>query len=234
MLATYAYDLFCKMEGITWSKPRYKQQETILYVPDEKDLDQLISATQSRQMAAFLQGLKETFCDPSELLRLEWREIKGNAISIAHPVKGHLPGQMEVSGRLLSMLNALPKDSKLMFPTTYKNIAETFRIVRKRAAQKLTNPNLLEISFKSYRRWGGSMLAHVTNGNILTIKKLLRHKRIENTMKYIHTIQFRDEDYEIATGTTEEEIKQLGKAGFIKYDEMSGIHFYRKPKRFGV
>jgi integrase len=176
--------------------------------------------------------LKETFCDPGELLRLEWREIKGNVISIAHPVKGHLPGQMEVSGRLLAMLNALPKDSKLVFPTTYKNIAETFRIVRKRAAQKLANPNLLEISFKSYRHWGGSMLAHVTNGNILTIKKLLRHKRIENTMKYIHTIQFRDEDYEISTATTEEEIKQLGKAGFIKYDEMSGIHFYRKPKRF--
>jgi hypothetical protein len=51
-------------------------------------------------------------------------------------------------------------------------------------------------------------------------------------MKYIHTINFKDDDYEIATATTEEEVKQLGQAGFIKYDEMKGMHFYRKPKKF--
>jgi Mn-dependent DtxR family transcriptional regulator len=78
------------------------------------------------------------------------------------------------------------------------------------------------------------MLAQYTNGNVLTIKKMLRHKKVENTMKYIHTIQFRDEDFEIAIVTTEEEIKHLEQAGFVKYDEMRGIHFYRKPKRFGV
>jgi hypothetical protein len=78
------------------------------------------------------------------------------------------------------------------------------------------------------------MLAHRTNGNVLTIKKALRHKSIQNTMKYIHTIQFTDEDYEIATATTDEEIKQLGIAGFVKYDEMNGVPFYRKPKNYGV
>lgn len=78
------------------------------------------------------------------------------------------------------------------------------------------------------------MLAHFTNGNLLTIQKALRHKNIQSTMKYIHTIQFRDEDFEIATATTTEEIKQLGQAGFVKYDEMNGIHFYRKPKKFSV
>lgn len=29
------------------------------------------------------------------------------------------------------------------------------------------------------------MIAHYTNGNVLTVKKLLGHKRIENTMKHI-------------------------------------------------
>ena len=77
------------------------------------------------------------------------------------------------------------------------------------------------------------MLAHYTNGNVLTIKKMLRHKQIANTMKYIHTIQFKDDDFEIATATTPEDIKQLGQSGFVKYDEMKGIHFYRKPKKFG-
>jgi integrase len=233
MLATYAYDAFCKMEKIEWTKPKYKQQETMIDVPDEKDLDALISSTYSKKMTAFLQCLKETFADPGEILRLEWRDIKDNIITINHPVKGHLPGQVEVSSKLIALLNALPKNQKRVFPTTYKNIHKCLASLRKRAAQKLQNPRLLEISFKSFRHWGGSMLAQYTNGNVLTIKKMLRHKKVENTMKYIHTIQFKDEDYEIATATTEEEIKQLGQAGFVKYDEMRGIHFYRKPKRFG-
>jgi len=49
------------------------------------------------------------------------------------------------------------------------------------------------------------MLAHYTNGNVLTIKKALRHKQVSNTMKYIHTIQFKDEEFEIGIATTPEE-----------------------------
>jgi hypothetical protein len=77
------------------------------------------------------------------------------------------------------------------------------------------------------------MLAHYTNGNILTIKKMLRHKSVQNTMKYIHTIEFKDEDLDETTASTAEEIRELGKVGWTKYDEMAGLHFYRKPKRFG-
>ena len=79
------------------------------------------------------------------------------------------------------------------------------------------------------------MLAHYTNGNILTIKKALRHKQVTNTMKCIHTIELQTEDdFETTQATTSEEIRELGKSGWTKYDEMNGIHFYRKPKKFGV
>jgi hypothetical protein len=76
------------------------------------------------------------------------------------------------------------------------------------------------------------MIAEYTNGNVLTVKKMLRHKSVLSSMKYIHAINFKDDDYEIATATTDEEIKNLGRAGFVKYYEMNGIHFYRKPKKF--
>jgi hypothetical protein len=42
-------------------------------------------------------------------------------------------------------------------------------------------------------------------------KKRLRHKNIQNAMKYIHNIKFKDTDFEIATSTAPEEIKELGK-----------------------
>ena len=56
-------------------------------------------------------------------------------------------------------------------------------------------------------------------------------------MKYIHTIQnLREDDFEETTATTPEEIRKLGKKGWIKYDKATfnsvSIHFYRKPKRF--
>ncbi len=58
-------------------------------------------------------------------------------------------------------------------------------------------------------------------------------------MKYIHTItNLREDDFEETTATTLEEIRRLGKDGWTKYDEMTvngeHMHFYRKPKRFGV
>jgi hypothetical protein len=42
--------------------------------------------------------------------------------------------------------------------------------------------------------------------------------------------------FETTTATTPEEIKKLGQAGWIKYDEITingaQMHFYKKPKRF--
>ena len=59
MLTCYAYRQFAKMENIQWEMPHYKQKETLLECPDEKDLDALINAAQSKTMAAFLQTLKK-------------------------------------------------------------------------------------------------------------------------------------------------------------------------------
>jgi hypothetical protein len=83
------------------------------------------------------------------------------------------------------MLNALPRTNKRIFPLSYACAEDCLKKLRKSAAAKFQNPVLLSISFKSYRHWGGSMLAHITNGNVLVIKKILRYKSIANTMKYI-------------------------------------------------
>jgi len=237
MLAVYAYDAFTRMLKITWDSPEYKQEETLPFVPDEKELDALISCCRSRRMATFLQTLKETYADPGEVLRLQWIDLNGNVITINKPVKGHLPGQYEISGKLVAMLNALPKVSQRIFPPNYQNMYVCFVEVRKKAAMIQQNPRLNSISFKSFRHWAGSMIAHYTNGNVLEVKKQLRHKRIENTMKYINMIIFKDDEFDVATATSDEDIKKLGSAGFQKYDERKigelCISYYRKPKRFG-
>src|SRR5512136_3446126 len=116
MLAVCAYDQFCQMQNIAWRRPNYHQDEATIAVPNEKDLDMLISAG-SKRMATFLQCLKETFADPSEILRAEWIDLKDNVLSINHPVKRHLPGYSPpLSTRLQSMLENLPKTNRRIFP----------------------------------------------------------------------------------------------------------------------
>ena len=235
MLAVYAYDIMVKqILKVQWTMPKYTVEETLPFVPEEKELDQLISACKSRRMATFLQTLKETYADPGEALKLEWKDVSENVITINGPVKGHSPRQLKVSSKLIAMLNALPKTSKRIFPSKYDDMLKGFLYVRKRAAQNLQNPRLLEISFRTFRHWGGTMIAHYTHGNVLTVQKLLGHKRIQNTMKYIHMITFKDDEFEVATATTVEEAKSVLATGFDYVTEKDGIMLFRRPKRFNA
>jgi len=229
-----AYDAMTRMLNIEWAPPKYKPQESLPFVPEESELDQLIAACRSRRMAAFLQTLKETFADPGEVLRLHWIDVdsKNRVITINRPVKGHDPGRQEVSSKLISMLNSLPRKSERVFPTTYGNMQDCFRKVRARAARVTQNPRLLSIHFTTFRHWGGTMLAYYTHGNVLAVKKALRHKRIKNTMKYIHMIEFKDSEFEVASASSVEDIKELATLGFEKFDEVKGIHIFKRPKRF--
>ena len=77
-----------------------------------------------------------------------------------------------------------------------------------------------------------------TNFNVLIGKEKLGRKNVNNTMKYIARIKWKlNQDFDIATATTDEEIKNLGAAGYEKYDERSlgatTISYYRRPKMFG-
>ena len=74
------------------------------------------------------------------------------------------------------------------------------------------------------------MIAHYTNGNVLIVKKLLGHKRVENSMKYIGMINFKDDEFEVATATDVEEAKKVLSAGFDYVTEKNGIMLFKRPK----
>lgn len=78
------------------------------------------------------------------------------------------------------------------------------------------------------------MIAHYTNGNVLTVQKLLRHKSVLNSMKYIHMLNFKDDEFEVTAATDIEEAKKILSAGFDYVTQKDGIMLFRKPKRFKV
>jgi hypothetical protein len=240
MLYCYAYDSFVKMLKIPWDMPTYVQEDHDPFVPDETELDALISSAKSKLLAAFLQSLKETFGDPGEVLRIKWLDVDTNnkAISIRYPVKNHLPRTLQVSNRLLAMIDALPKKDDRVFPTSYANMLRRFVTMRKRTADIHQNPRLLAVDFTAFRTWAGTMIAYHTNGNVLTVKKLLGHKQVKNTMKYIGRIEFQDKDFETTSVSTVEDVLKLGSQGWVEYAvvKISNVeyHCFKKPKRFSA
>ena len=67
--------------------------------------------------------------------------------------------------------------------------------------------------------------------DILHVKWLLGHKKIENTLIYTHLVSFENnEEFICKTAKTLQEASSLIEAGFEYVTEMEGIKLFRKRK----
>jgi hypothetical protein len=79
-----------------------------------------------------------------------------------------------------------------------------------------TSANLL-LNHLDY--WGESMLANYTNCHLDENKSSIAAQDVY-TIRYTHIIQFKDKDFKENLATATEEIRQVGKAGWTKYDKL--------------
>jgi len=107
----------------------------------------------------------------------------------------------------------------------------SFVKVRQRVARVTQNPRIKAITFNSFRHWGATMTFHYTK-NLLLVQKLLGHKSIQNTIKYTHLVQFKNDEFDVATAITIEEAKELAATGFEHFTTMNDVQIFRKPKMF--
>ncbi len=246
MLLTYSYEAFMNWHNsipenkkLSWERPTYKQEENIPFVPDESELDQIIAAAQSKRMAAYLQTLKETFTDPSEALGIDRDEdIQGRIIYIRHPVKDHRPRTLEVSEKCIAMINMLPRNpSGKVFDARYYTMCDAFCRLKKRVAIRTKNDRIRHIELTSFRTFGGTKIAMLSNGNAMTVMKFLGLKRYENAMRYVNIwmLSFRTEtEYEHMAVTSPEELKIALDGGFEFVIEKFGASWFRRPKRIAI
>lgn len=103
--------------------------------------------------------------------------------------------------------------------------------IRKRVAKKLERPEFNKITLYSFRHYFASKLYNLTR-DYLEVKRKLGHRRIEQTMTYIHTIAdgFDESNFVTATAQTVDEACKLIEDGYTKIDEFEGIHIYKKRK----
>jgi len=137
----------------------------------------------------------------------------------------------KVNEKLMSMLKTRHKSGQLVFGGTNLNShRRNYYRQRMRLARKLSNPRLLKISFHILRHWKATMQYHKTK-DILHVKRLLGHRKLESTMMYIELVTF-DNPEEFTCRATEniEEAKELIEAGFEYVTDIEDKKLFRKRK----
>jgi integrase/transposase-like protein len=181
------YANFLAYIGYKWDPPHYEIIRKIPFIPTEQEIDDLIAASPNH-LAAFLQLLKETAMRRGEAIKIPWKDVdlERRIIMCNCPEKGSNPRIFsELSGKLLNMLNNLPRENQLLFGSTTENqLKNQLCRVRKRLAFKLANPRLNEIHFHTLRHWKATMLYHY-KPDMLVVAEFLGHKDLENTRLYI-------------------------------------------------
>jgi integrase len=228
--AVAMYGVFAKYMHIQWTRPRYRYDQKIPFIPTEQEIDDLISGA-GQKTSLLLRLLKETGARLSEALRLQWTDIdlaKGT-VTINTPGKHSLPRILKISPTLVALLNALPKDDAYILNRNRSTAESNFRSTRNRLATKLGNPRLKRIHLHTFRHFFATMLFAKTR-NIVTVQRALGHKSLVNTQLYVHLVNFERDEYEVQVADTLDDAKQLLEAGYDYITDMDGGKLFRKRK----
>ena len=227
------YSDFLKFLGLKWDPPQYRMEQSIPFIPLEREIDDLIASCNKR-IAALLQLLKETGARIGEAAKLKWTDfdVERRTVRIS-PEKGSNPRIFHISEKLAGMLNSLPRKSEYIFNPNTKALRESFVKQRKKAAAKLNNPRLNQITFHTIRHWKGTIEYHKTK-DPWHVKKILGHKSLQSTEIYINIEQalFQEEpdEFHVKATSDPKEIQQLLEVGFEYVCSKDGLMFFRKRK----
>ncbi len=234
-LATYAYDAFLKYIGIKWEKPQYRKEDKKVFIPNDKELLLAINSG-TKQSIVFSRLVYETGARLNEAQRVEWTDLdqERNKITINASKNGNAR-ILTVSKELLNLLRSLPKTEKTVFPKRLLNSRQAnFNRRMKKLSRQQNNPRFSKIHHHTFRHCKALREYHITK-NILHVKRVLGHKSINTTMRYVELYEeiytnLKPENYICETASTINEAKNLIEQGFEYVSEIEGEQLYKKVK----
>jgi len=150
--------------------------------------------------------------------------------SFGHSEKNGKPRAFKASQKLFNMLSSLPKKNGKVFGLAdYRSIENQLVVTRKRTANKLQNPRIMQIHFHTLRHWKATMEYHKTR-DILHVMNLLGHRNIESTLVYTQLISFESDEYHSAVAKTVDDARKLIEQGFEYVLQKDDIMLFRKRK----
>jgi len=229
-----SYKAYCNYKKIEWQPPKITVPNKEPFLPLEEEVRQLVAGS-GKKTATLLQLLFETGVRIGEASQLKWINIdfKNKTLHVNCPEKGGNARTIQLSNELLAMLKDLKKrEDGNIFNPRKGTLSTTFMKQRNRLAKKLQNPRLKQIHFHTLRHLRATLTYYKSGGDILKVKYLLGHKKLDTTGRYAHYQAFRNEEYTVRRPTTRTEEDQLIENGFqfIRYDPKNKEPVYRKRK----
>ncbi len=234
-VVVFAYDLYAKHYGFTWDRPYYEAIRELPFIPQEREIDDLIAGV-NKEIGLLLLIAKETGARAGEIYGLLWTDIdfESKTLSI-RAEKNSNPRRFILKPKLLNMLECYPKSTESIF-SRYKSLNDlrrTFERQRKRLAYKLSNPRMHKIKIHTLRHWKGTTEYDKTK-DILHVMQVLGHKNIKNTLLYTQLVSVgEDKGFICKVAKTPTEAVALIEDGFelhCCYGEKDEVKLFRKKK----
>ncbi len=229
----YAYDSYVEANGLKWDLPRFRIEDKLPRIPTEERINQVIVRARGKYVLVF-SILRDTGMRPVELERTRTRDIDLERGTITvRTAKGGAGRTVQVRRQTLALLKEyigkrnFRLDDK-PFPKRKKMTGRWVRL-RNTVAAKLMDPAFRTIRLYDLRHFAATMAYHKTR-DILYTQKMLGHRNLKSTLRYVQLIAFKDDDYTSAVARTVEEVRQLVEAGFEYVTEMDGAKVFRKRK----
>ena len=229
----YVYNSYAKANGLQWSLPHFRIEDRLPRIPTEERINQVIVRARGKYVLVF-SILRDTGMRPIELERARVRDIDLDTGVIAvRTAKGGLGRSLKVRTQTLALLREyLGKRSFGIddnpFPKRRKMTGRWVRL-RNTVAAKLMDPAFRTIRLYDLRHFVATMTYHRTR-DILYTQRMLGHRNLKSTLRYVQLIGFEDDDYTSAVARTLKEARQLIEGGFEYVTEMEGAKIFRKRK----
>lgn len=229
----FGYDLYAKHHGIKWDRPFYKAVRDLPFIPQEREIDDLIAGV-NKEIGLLLLIAKETGARAGEVYGLQWTDIDFEAKTLnIRAEKGSNPRQFKLSKKLQNVLECYPKSTERIFNryNSLNDLRRTFERQRKALAFKLSNPRLQRIKIHTLRHWKGTT-EYEKYKDLLHVKKVLGHKNIKNTELYTQLISVsEDKGWICRIANTPQEAAKLVEDSFELHVEYANdVKLFRKRK----
>lgn len=153
------------------------QKKSIRYLSDN-EIDEILKKAQGIWRAIVIMFL-ETGLRAGELSRLAWKDIDvEKRILAVHQTKSYKPRYIEISDRLLKVLESLPKDEAKVFPFGTDYVIHRVSKICEDAGMEDVTCHVLRHTFASRLVMAGV--------NLRTVQALMGHSNITTTMVYSH------------------------------------------------
>ena len=231
----YAYKKYCEQYQIEAQIPFYQPQAKPIKLATKEKLDIFINNA-SKTLATKLTLFKETGLRPIEQHRLKVKDIDFEQ-KLMYPTTakhGATRPPLKITVQLATMLQAYIKkhnrnQNDIIFPHTTAQYGKNFRHLRNRLAKKLSDLTLKNIRLYDFRHYFCTKKLYDTQ-NAYIVMNLMGHKRLETTQKYMHLLNFNDDEWTCAGATTAREAIKLVETGFQYVTTIEGIQLFKKRK----